>query len=84
VVVVTVSIAARLAAATIARVAGGLGLRSTATIAIRFGRRLLGKKFFPAVLAAKVKILSVAFGVKRSRFIHPHYADGVFGHINKG
>jgi hypothetical protein len=51
-----------------------------ATIPARFGARKLRQKLFPAVLAAKIKCLAVAFGVKRRRFVHGHSADGVFGH----
>ena len=49
-------------ATTIAGVAGGFGLRSTATTAVRFGRRVLRKKLLPTVLAAKVERLSVTLG----------------------
>jgi uncharacterized protein (DUF952 family) len=34
----------------------------------------------PAVVAAKVKHLSIAFSVESGGFIHGHSADGVFGH----
>jgi hypothetical protein len=73
-----------LAAATIAGVAGGFGLRSTATTAVRFGRRVLGQKLLPAVVAAKVERLSIAFCVESGCFVHRHAADGVDSHINSG
>jgi hypothetical protein len=46
------------------------------------GVRVLRKKLFPAVLAAKVKRLSIAFGAERFRFVHRHAAYWIFGHIN--
>ena len=39
-----------------------------------------GQKLLPAVVAAKVKRLSIAFGVESGGFVHGHSADGVFGH----
>lgn len=68
------------AAAAIAGCAGRLSLRS-ATTAVRFGGRALRKKFLPAMLAAKVKRLTLALGTESRRFIHRHSADWVFGHI---
>ena len=68
------------AAAAIARCTGRISLRSTAATAVRFGGRALRKKLLPAVLAAKVKCLSLALGMERRRFIHRHSADWVFGH----
>ncbi len=40
----------------------------------------LGQKLFPAMLAAKVKCLSVAFGAESRSFVHRHSANWVFGH----
>jgi hypothetical protein len=34
----------------------------------------------PAVLAAKVECLPIALSTQRSRFVHRHAANGVFGH----
>jgi hypothetical protein len=45
---------------------------------LRAGGR--GQKLLPAVVAAKVERLSIAFGVESGGFIHGHSADGVFGH----
>ena len=39
-----------------------------------------GQKLLPTVVAAKVKRLSIAFGVESRGFVHGHSADGVFGH----
>jgi hypothetical protein len=39
-----------------------------------------GQKLLPAVVAAKVKRLSIAFGVESGCFVYGHSADGVFGH----
>jgi hypothetical protein len=39
-----------------------------------------GQKLLPAVIAAKVERLSIAFGVESDCFVHGHSADGVFGH----
>jgi hypothetical protein len=41
----------------------GLFAFAAATTAVRFSRRALRKELFPAVLAAKVKCLSVTLGV---------------------
>jgi hypothetical protein len=38
-----------------------------------------GQKLFPAVFAAKIERLSIAFGVDRGGLVHGHAADGVFG-----
>jgi hypothetical protein len=38
-----------------------------------------GHERLSTVIAAKVKRLSVAFGVQSSRFVDGHPADGVFG-----
>jgi len=42
------------------------------------GRRR--QEFFPAGVAAKVKRLSIAFGMESGCFVHCHSTDGVFGH----
>jgi hypothetical protein len=57
-------------------------LLSTAAsrFALRLGTGGRGQKLLPAVVAAKVKRLSIAFGVESGGFIHGHSADGVFGH----
>jgi hypothetical protein len=39
-----------------------------------------GQKLLPAVVAAKVERLSVAFAVESGCFVHGHSAEGVFGH----
>jgi hypothetical protein len=39
-----------------------------------------GQKLLPTVVTAKVKRLSIVFGVKSGGFVHGHSADGVFGH----
>jgi hypothetical protein len=45
------------------------------------GRRLsLAQELFLAMLAAKVKRLSVAFSMERRRFVNCHSAYGVFSH----
>ena len=38
-----------------------------------------GQVHLPAVVAAKVERLSIAFGVESGCFVHVHSADGVFG-----
>jgi hypothetical protein len=38
-----------------------------------------GQKLLPTVVAAKIKRLSLAFGVQSSCLVHGHSADGVFG-----
>ncbi|MEI8313714.1 MAG: hypothetical protein WCH98_23445 [Verrucomicrobiota bacterium] len=47
-----------------------LGALSPATIAAWFGGRSLRQKPLSAVVAAKVKYLSVKFGMKRRRLVH--------------
>jgi hypothetical protein len=69
------------AAATIGGVAGGFGFRSTAATIDRFGRRALGQKLLPAMLAAKIVRLSVALGVQRRRFVHGHSTNRVGLHL---
>jgi hypothetical protein len=58
--------------------------RVLSTAASRLGRLLStggrGQKLLPAVVAAKVESLSIAFGVESGCFVHGHSADGVFGH----
>jgi len=53
------------------------------TAAARLGLRLsaggCGQKLLPTVVTAKIRRLSIAFGVKSGCFIHAHSADGVFG-----
>jgi len=39
-----------------------------------------GQKRLPTVVAAKVELLSIAFGVERGGFVHVHSANGVFGY----
>ena len=53
---------------------------AAATIAVRCGGRALRKELLPAVLAAKVKRLSLALGAESRRFIHCHSADRVGFH----
>src|SRR5664280_1523324 len=59
-------------------------VRRLSTAASRLALRLStggrGQKLLPAVVAAKVERLSIAFGVESGCFIHGHSADGVFGH----
>jgi hypothetical protein len=38
------------------------------------------QKLLPAVIAAEVERLSIAFDVESGCFIHSHPANGVFGH----
>jgi hypothetical protein len=38
------------------------------------------KKLLPTVFAAKVELLSIAFGMDCGCFVNGHPADGVFGH----
>ena len=38
-----------------------------------------GQKLLPAMVAAKVERLSIAFGVESGGFVHVHSADGIFG-----
>jgi hypothetical protein len=38
-----------------------------------------GQKLLPAMVAAKVERLSIAFGVESGCLVHGHSADGVFG-----
>ena len=63
---------------------GGRGFSiAAATRPLGAVRRLsLCQKLLPAMFAAKIKRLPVAFGAKSRRFVHRHAADGVFGHIN--
>jgi len=53
---------------------------STATffLGLRTGGR--GQKLLPAVVAAEVERLAIAFGVECGGFVHGHSADRVFGH----
>jgi hypothetical protein len=78
-----------MAPATGMRRGSGLGCRtatvvgfafSSATTAGGLDRRGLGQKFFPAMLAAKVKRLAAALGAEPGRFVHRHSANRVFGH----
>ena len=39
-----------------------------------------GQKLLPAVVAAKVERLAIAFGAERGGFVHGHSADRVFAH----
>ena len=55
----------------------GMFAFAAATTAVRFGRRALRKELLPAVLAAKVKRLSIALGTESLRFVHCHSADRV-------
>jgi hypothetical protein len=56
-------------------------LLSTAAsrLALRLGTGGRGQKLLPAVVAAKVERLPIAFGVESGSFVHGHSADGVFG-----
>src|ERR1035441_2442863 len=58
--------------------------RMLSTAAFRLSVRLntggRGQKLLPAVVAAKVERLSIAFAVESGCFVHGHSADGVFGH----
>jgi hypothetical protein len=46
---------------------------------LRLGTGGRGQKLLPAVVAAKVKRLAIAFGLESGCFVHGHSADGVFG-----
>jgi hypothetical protein len=46
---------------------------------LRLGTGGRGQKLLPAVVAAKVKRLAIAFGVESGGLVHGHTADGVFG-----
>jgi hypothetical protein len=72
--------ATRLAAAEITPLLAALlsTAASRLVLRLRTGRR--GQKLLPAVVAAKVERLSLAFGVESGRFVHGHSADGIFGH----
>jgi hypothetical protein len=63
---------------------GGVVMRvfllATATSTVGLGSRVLRQKLLPALFAAKVKRLTLAFGVVRRRFVHRHSADRIFGH----
>src|SRR5664279_4111417 len=58
-------------------------VRSSSTAASRLAPRLSaggrGQKLLPAMVAAKVERLSIAFSVESGCFVHGHSADGVFG-----
>jgi hypothetical protein len=49
-------------------------------LTLRLGPGGRGQKLLPAVVAAKVERLSIAFGVESGCFVHGHPADGIFGH----
>jgi hypothetical protein len=55
---------------------------STAASSLSLKRRtgLRGQKLLPAVIAAEVERLSIAFDVESGCFIHGHPANRVFGH----
>ena len=53
---------------------------SRLALRLRTGGR--GQKLLPAVLAAKVERLSIAFSVESGDFVHVHAADGVAGHVS--
>jgi hypothetical protein len=59
-------------------------VRSLSTAASRLALRLgpggRGQKLLPAMVAAKVERLSIAFDVESGCFVHGHSANGVFGH----
>jgi hypothetical protein len=48
-------------------------------LALWLGTGGRGQKLLPAVVTAKIRRLSITFGVKRGCFVHGHSADGVFG-----
>jgi hypothetical protein len=50
-----------------------------AAIATGFVGHDLRQKFLPAMFAAKVKSLAVAFGVESGGFIYSHSANGILG-----
>ena len=54
----------------------------TTAARLSLGLRVVGRgeKLLPAVVAAKVERLSIAFGVESGGFVHGHSADGIFGH----
>ena len=62
--------------------AAGVGMFAfaAATIPVRCGGRALRTELLPAVLAAKVKRLSLALGAESRCFVHRHSANRVFGH----
>lgn len=62
------------------RIAVTLMFVTAATIAVRFGGHALRQKRFLAMLAAKIKRLSIAVSVESRRFVHRHSANRVFGH----
>jgi hypothetical protein len=45
-------------------------------LALRLGTGRQGQKFLPAVIAAKVERLPLAFDVESGRFVYGHTADG--------
>jgi len=57
-------------------------MSSTTAARLFLGLRASGRghKLLPTVVAAKVKRLSIAFGMESGGFVHGHSADGVFGH----
>jgi len=57
---------------------------AAAGLALRLGPDWRGEKMLSAVLAAKVELRSIAFGVKRGIGIHGHSADRVLGHGCRG
>lgn len=45
-------------------------------------RCIPGQKLFPAMFAAKIMHLPIAFGMESRFLVHRHAADGINGHIN--
>jgi hypothetical protein len=70
----------RVSAATTGMFLDGRFAFSAAATAVRFGGRALRKKLLPAMLAAKIKRLSITLGVEGRRFVHRHSADWVGFH----
>jgi len=69
-----------LTAATIALSGRGFGFAAATRTLGEMRGLSLGQKFLQAVVAAKVKRLSRAFSMGRTRFVHGHSANRVFGH----
>ena len=67
------------------RRAGARGCLSAATVRLFLGLRSgwRGQKLLPAMVAAKIECLSVAFSVQGGSFVHAHAADRVFGVISR-